>query len=68
GITIYDANGRLARQLLNNEILGTEGTFSWDGRTDDNQKAAIGIYIIFFETFDLQGNLKKFKKTAVLAK
>lgn len=65
-ITIYDSRGRLVRKLANNELLGTEGTFSWDGITDDNQKAAIGIHIIFFEVFDISGNIKNYKKTAVV--
>jgi hypothetical protein len=66
-ITIFDSQGRKVRQLTNNELLGTEGIISWDGISDDNQKAAIGIYIIFIEVFDLEGNVKKYKKTAVLA-
>ncbi|HPE55830.1 MAG TPA: lamin tail domain-containing protein [Bacteroidales bacterium] len=65
-IRIYDSRGRLTRILVNNELLGTEGAFSWDGRTDDNQKASIGIYIIYVEVFDLNRNVKKYKKTAVL--
>ena len=65
-ITIFDSRGRKTRQLVNNESLGTEGTISWDGISDDNQKAAIGIYIIFIEVFDLDGNVENYKKTAVL--
>ncbi|MCB0400805.1 MAG: lamin tail domain-containing protein [Flavobacteriales bacterium] len=66
-IVIYDAKGRLVRNLVKNELLGTSGTFSWDGTADDNEKGRIGIYIIFVEAFDLQGNTKHFKKTCVLA-
>lgn len=65
-ISIYDSRGRMVRKLVNNELLGTEGVFSWDGITDDNQKASIGIYIIFFEVFNTSGNHEKYKKTAVL--
>ncbi|RLD59667.1 MAG: hypothetical protein DRJ05_06055 [Bacteroidetes bacterium] len=65
-ITIYDSQGRLTRILVQNTLLGAEGVFSWDGLTDDNQKAAIGIYIVFFEAFDLDGNVNKYKMTAVL--
>lgn len=66
-ITIYDANGRLIRELIKSNYLGTSGTFSWDGITDDNEKARIGIYVIYFEVFDVNGNVKHYKKTAVLA-
>ncbi|MEZ5199101.1 MAG: lamin tail domain-containing protein [Bacteroidales bacterium] len=65
-IIIYDAQGRLVKYLVKNELLGTEGTFSWDGTTDDNRKASIGIYIVLFEAFDMNGNIKKYKKSAVL--
>ncbi|MCD4698403.1 MAG: lamin tail domain-containing protein [Bacteroidales bacterium] len=66
-ITIYDSEGRLVKYLIQNELLGTTGTFSWDGRTDNNQKAPIGIYIVFFEAFDVNGNIKRIKKPVVLA-
>ncbi|MDD3877533.1 MAG: lamin tail domain-containing protein [Bacteroidales bacterium] len=65
-MVIYDAHGRLIKNLVKNELLGTEGIFSWDGITESNLKASIGIYIIYIEVFDLQGNIKKFKKTTVL--
>ncbi len=65
-ITVYDASGRLIRNLVNNEMCGTSGSFSWDGITYDNQKAAIGYYLIYTEIFDLKGNVKHYKNTTVL--
>ncbi|MFH0867403.1 MAG: lamin tail domain-containing protein, partial [Bacteroidota bacterium] len=59
-VTIYDASGRLVRSLIKNVLLGTSGTFSWDGITDDNEKARIGIYVVYFEVFDLEGNVKHY--------
>lgn len=66
-IIIFDAHGRQVRHLVKNELLGTEGLFSWDGVTDDNLKATMGIYVIFVEVFDTDGNVKSYKRTAVLA-
>ncbi|MDF1671968.1 MAG: lamin tail domain-containing protein, partial [Vicingaceae bacterium] len=66
-VLIYDAKGRLVKNLLQNQLLGTSGTFSWDGTSDNNEKGRIGIYIIFVEVFDLNGDVKSFKKTCVLA-
>jgi hypothetical protein len=66
-ITIFDAQGRLVTQIVNNEMLGTQGTYSWDGQTDAGQKATIGIYVVYFEAFDMNGNIKKYKKPVVLA-
>lgn len=65
-LTIYDCRGRMVKMIVNNEILGSEGTFSWDGRTDDNRKADIGMYIAYFEAFSMSGVVKQYKKTIVL--
>ncbi|MBI9039217.1 MAG: lamin tail domain-containing protein [Bacteroidales bacterium] len=65
-ILVYDARGRLIIDLVKNELLGTKGCFSWDGIDRDNAKATIGVYIIYIEIFDLKGNVKYYKKTAVL--
>lgn len=65
-VTIFDVSGFQVRQLVNNEITGTSGTFFWDGTSDDHTKAAIGRYIIFVKVFDLNGKGKQYKKTAVL--
>lgn len=66
-VTIYDSKGRLVKLLIQNELLGTKGTFSWDGINDGREKCRIGIYIIYFEVFDLTGTVKHYKKTCVLA-
>jgi hypothetical protein len=65
-IGIYDAKGRKLRYLAKNMLLGTENTLSWDGLTDDNTRATIGIYIILAELFDLKGNTEVLKATAVV--
>jgi hypothetical protein len=65
-VRIYDSRGRLERTLVRNELLATSGTFFWDGITDEKLKARIGIYIIYFETFDTKGEVKKYRKTCVV--
>jgi hypothetical protein len=66
-ITIYDSKGRLVKYLVRNELLGINGTFSWDGINEEREKARIGIYIVFTEVFDLSGKVKHYKNTFVLA-
>ncbi len=66
-ITIYDSNGRIVRTLATSMLLATKGVITWDGTQDDNQKAYIGIYIVHVEVFDTKGNVKYYKKPAVLA-
>jgi len=65
-IVIYDARGRIIRNLVTSELLGTSGVYSWDGITNDNQKAGIGIYVVYVEVFDLQGKKNVYKKVTVL--
>jgi hypothetical protein len=65
-INIFDARGRLVRNLVRSELFGTSGVYSWDGITNDNRKSNIGIYIVFVEVFDINGNRNIYKKTAVL--
>ena len=66
-IVILNAEGRLVRRLVNNELLGTTGSYSWDGITDSNQKASTGIYIILAELMNLKGKVERYKETVVVA-
>ena len=65
-INVYDSKGSLIKHLIQNELLGIKGTFSWDGINDEREKSRVGIYIIYFEVFDLSGTVKHYKKTCVL--
>jgi len=65
-LIVYDARGRQVNRLVKNELLGTEGTFYWNGEDEDGQKAGMGIYILLFEYFDVQGNVKSEKLSTVL--
>jgi hypothetical protein len=66
-VTIFDARGRKVKSLVSNELLSIDGYFTWDGLNDENQKAAIGVYVVFVEVFNLNGNVKHFKKACVVA-
>jgi hypothetical protein len=66
-IVVYDASGRLTRRLVDNQLLGTSGVYTWDGTTDDREKASIGIYVVYFEVFGVKGDVKRYKRAAVLA-
>ncbi|OFY63920.1 MAG: hypothetical protein A3H98_09840 [Bacteroidetes bacterium RIFCSPLOWO2_02_FULL_36_8] len=65
-LTIYDVTGRKIKSIANNELLGKSGTWPWDGTTDDNTKARVGYYIVYFEVYNLEGKTKSFKKTVVV--
>jgi hypothetical protein len=66
-VTIFDSRGRLIRSLVQNQLLGAEGDFSWDGITNSREKAPIGIYIVYFEVFNEKGTVKHYKCSCVLA-
>lgn len=61
-VKIFDSQGRLTKQIANNEILGIEGTLRWEGDADDGRKVRIGAYMIVFEIFDSGGSVKRFRE------
>lgn len=60
--TIYDDRGREIRKLMDAELLGASGTFTWDGTLTDQTKATIGTYIGVFEVFNLDGSVQFTKR------
>jgi hypothetical protein len=66
-MVVFDLAGRESRKLMDNVLLGTSGTVSWDGILDTGDKARIGPYVVYFEVYDLSGNVKKFRTTVTLA-
>ncbi|MEL6863827.1 MAG: lamin tail domain-containing protein [Bacteroidota bacterium] len=66
-IRIYDARGRLIKDLISNELLAPAGSFKWDGSNEEGTKARIGIYVVWVELFTPAGEVQQIKKTCVLA-
>lgn len=66
-VYVYDSKGRQVRYLIRNEQLLQEGTFSWNGITDANEKAPVGIYIVYVELFNLSGKVNTYKLVCTLA-
>ena len=66
-IIIFDSKGRLIKNLIQNELLTQKGTVSWNGINNENEKARVGIYLVYAEIFSVNGIVKSFKKPFVLA-
>ncbi|HEY5744970.1 MAG TPA: lamin tail domain-containing protein, partial [Chryseolinea sp.] len=66
-VNVFDLQGHRIKTIANNEILGTEGFFRWEGDRDSGDKARIGPYMVWFEIFDGEGNVKTFRKEVVVA-
>ncbi|MBA3647070.1 MAG: lamin tail domain-containing protein [Chitinophagales bacterium] len=64
--TVYDAQGRKIIDIVKNQIVGQSGNFTWDGIDNNGEKSRLGIYIIYLEVFDLNGNVKHYKKACAL--
>jgi len=66
-VKIYNSVGRLVKNLVNGESLSNEGSIKWDGDTDDGNRAKMGIYIIWAEIFNPNGQVEYFKENCVVA-
>lgn len=66
-VQIYNSNGYLIRNLVNNEYTGSFVSISWDGLTESNSQAPSGIYIYFISMYNIDGNKRCYKKAGVLA-
>jgi hypothetical protein len=67
-ISIFDAQGRMVRQLVKNATLGLTGSWNWDGLDEKGNKLPIGVYIFYTQIFNLQGKKQEFKNAIVLAR
>lgn len=67
-VRVYDSRGRLIRNLVENQNLGTQsGSFIWDGADNDNNRMDVGVYVILFEVQEENGKKHAFKLACVLA-
>ncbi len=66
-VRVLDAQGHPVKHLANNEILGMQGTFRWDGDRDDGGKIRVGYYLVLFEVFDSTGDVRTFFNRVAVA-
>lgn len=67
-IKIFDLGGRMTRNLVGHDVLGSESLFAWDGFDDNGQKAPVGVYILLIEIINLDtGRAESYKESVVLA-
>mgnify|MGYP001261072438 CR=1 FL=1 len=56
-VQIFDNMGRPIKDLFQNQLLGSTGTFTWDGMNNGGQKSPIGAYVMVFEAFSTDGSV-----------
>jgi hypothetical protein len=63
---VYNAMGRTVNTIADNALLGTEGKLLWNGKGSANQPLIAGIYIVYVEIYNMNGDVKKFRKPVVV--
>ncbi len=63
---VFDISGREMRRLLNNEVLGTKGTITFNGADNNDSRLSPGIYIILFEMLHRDGKRIIIKKSCFI--
>jgi hypothetical protein len=61
-IRIFNSDGRMVKHLVKSELLGMQGSYYWDGLSEQNVKLPSGIYIVIFDVFSLDGRQFRVKK------
>ena len=67
-IKVFDNNGRLVKNLMNNEMIGNSGSKSWEGTEENGLQLETGMYIIWMEVFSEESTTERFKKVVVLSR
>lgn len=68
-IRIFDKNGRIRKNLINNKAITNHYEVIWDGKDDEGKTLHTGIYIVFVELIDdSNGVTKSYKVPVVIAK
>jgi hypothetical protein len=65
-VKIFNSNGIFIKEIANNFLMGSSGSFIWNGMNENNTLCEKGIYIFWVELFDAEGNVKSYKKICVL--
>lgn len=59
---IFDDQGSLVRPIFQNQLVGSEEHFSWDGTTSRHEKVKPGIYLAYLELVSVKGGVIKQKR------
>ena len=65
-IRIYEATGRVVKTVANNEIMGMEGFWLWNGLDENHQPLNRGNYIVLLKMFNKDGQQKVVKKSCTI--
>ena len=67
-VSVFDAEGRKIKELVNNMNAGTSGFVRWDGDRSDGRPANPGFYLIVADVFNNAGRSERFRSRVVVVK
>lgn len=59
---VFNIAGQWVAEIANNQLLGTSGTFHWNGTARSGSPLPTGIYIFYAEIYHPDGEVKPYKK------
>ena len=65
-VRIYNSLGLEVRKLATNITLANEDALFWDGLSSRKMRVPIGIYLVYIELFNLEGEIDSYKIPCVL--
>jgi len=65
-VEIYNEKGQLVRKIAHQNLAGTHGKLTWDGKNNSGNPCPKGHYICFTQIFNHEGKTQNFKQPFVL--
>ena len=66
-IKVYNLHGQLVAKVAENETIGTQGSFIWDGFSDQGSLASTGHYLLKVSFMHVDGTSKEYIRKVVVA-
>ena len=67
-LRVYDVSGRLIKNLMSNQLIGTSGDIHWNGKDEQGEFVKTGYYLLLIDTFGITGNARQYKKRIIVAR
>ncbi|MBS1977135.1 MAG: lamin tail domain-containing protein [Bacteroidetes bacterium] len=67
-VTILDGTGHAILNLVEQEWLGSEGFFRWDGYSMEGQAMRSGYYLVWFQIFNANGDVRIFRRRLIVSR
>jgi hypothetical protein len=66
-LQIFNLRGYPVYNSSRNSVFGSNGFFTWDGKSSDGNRLPIGVYILLLELINESGQIEVVKKSCVIS-